>query len=348
MATSDQAAGLGWERDPLLSFAGIATYMRAPVADFDALTPGLVAVVGAPLDTTTAWRQGARYAPRALREASLHVVYWLDSAYESELIDLESGTILRRPVASMVVDLGDLNIYPNQVAKTAASFRQGTRAIVERGAFPLILGGDHFISLPCCQGVADVLAARGARLGFLQFGCELGLAGEDPVWGQDWAGSALRRLTELGVVAPRNLAWVGPSGLVPRAEWDWVQRNGATLATAEDVRREGAAEATRRALEAAASGCDAVYVSLGLDVLDSAHAPGLGATVVGGLTPTQLGQAMAVVARDERVAALDIVEVAPNLDRSGRTARLATNLIFDFLAPRALGRAPEDGRADAG
>jgi arginase family enzyme len=328
------------DRDPLLSFAGIATFMRAPTVDFDALEPGDIAVVGAPFDTTTAWRQGARHAPRAIREASLHVVYWLESAYESELVDLETGTTLRRATTGRVVDLGDLNVYPNQVAKTAESFLQGTREIVERGASPLILGGDHFVSLPCCRGVADVVAQRGGRVAFVTIGCELGVAGQDPVWGTDWAGSVVRRLVESGAVDPRNVAWVGPSGLAPRAEWEWIQASGGVLVTAEEIHRQGATETTRQALEAASRACDAIYVSLGLDVLDSAHAPGIGPAVIGGLTPTELGQCVAVLAREPRVVALDVVEVAPYLDRSGRTARLASNLIFDFLAPRALGAAP--------
>lgn len=343
--TMPEPATLSWERDPLLSFAGIATYMRAPVVDFDTLTPGTVAVAGAPLDTTTAWRQGARFGPRALREASLHVVYWLESAYESELIDLETDTTLSRAVleAGRVVDVGDLNVYPNQVARTAESFQQGTREIFERGAFPLILGGDHFVSLPCCRGVAEVVAQRSGRLAFVHFGCELGLAGEDPVWGNDWSGSAVRRLVESGSVAPRNVAWIGPSGLVPRSEYEWAKHNGGALLTAEDVHQQGGADATRRALELATADCDAVYVSLGLDVLDSAHAPGIGPAVIGGLTPTELGHAVGVLARESRIVALDVVEVAPNLDCGGRTARLASNLIFDFLAPRALGS--RDGSA---
>src|SRR2546428_4392856 len=210
-----------------------------------------VAIVGAPFDPPSAGRQGARHAPRAIREASLHVVYWLDSAYESELVDLESGTTLQRTTTGTVVDLGDLNVYPNQVDRSAESFQHGTREIVERGAFPLVLGGDHFVSLPCCRGVADVVSQRGGRLAFITFGCELGLAGEDSVWGTDWSGSVVRRLVETGAVDPRNIAWVGPSGLVPRAEWEWIQHSGATLLTAEDVHRQGGMDATRQALAAA-------------------------------------------------------------------------------------------------
>lgn len=328
------------ERDPLLSYAGIATFMRAPTAEFEEVESGDIAVVGAPFDTTTAWRQGARYAPRAIRESSLHVIYWLEAAYESELVDLETGTTIRRERAGRVVDLGDLNIYPNQVAKTAESFQLGIREIVERNAFPLILGGDHFVSLPCCRGVADVVRQRGGRLAFVHIGCELGLAGDDPVWGTDWSGSVVRRLVETGAVEPRNVVFVGPSGLVPRSEFDWLKQHGAVLASADGIHHQGATDATRQALEAAATGCDAIYVSLGMDALDSAHAPGIGPAVIGGLTPTELGQAVAVLAREARVIALDVVEVAPHLDRTGRTARLASNLIFDFLAPRALGVAP--------
>jgi arginase family enzyme len=331
------------DRDPLLSFAGIATYMRVPTVEFDALGAGDIAVVGAPFDTTTAWRQGARHAPRAIREASLHVVYWLESAYESELVDLETGTTLRGATRDRVVDLGDLNVYPNQVARSAESFLIGTREILERGAFPLILGGDHFISLPCCRGVAEVVAQRGGRLAFVHIGSELGAAGDDPVWGTDWAGSVVRRLVETTAVDPRNIAWIGPSGLAPRAEWEWTQNSGGVLATAEDIHRQGATGMTRQAVEAAGRDCDAIYVSLGLDVLDSSQAPGIGPAVIGGLTPTELGQCVAVLAREPRIVALDVVEVAPYLDPSGRTARLASNLIFDFLAPRALGAAPTPG-----
>src|SRR5581483_6419253 len=233
-------------------------------ADFDELHAGSVAIVGAPLDTTTVWVQGARHGPRAIREGSLHVRYWLDAAPEGELIDLETGATIRSNASGDLVDLGDLNVYPNQVARTAESFRAGVREIVERGALPVILGGDHYLSLPCCRGAKEGLEARGQRsIGYLQFGCELGLGGSDPTWGTDYSGAQVRRLMDLDVVAAENVAWVGPSGLVPRSEYAWARARDGALFTAEDVRRLGAADATRRALERAAHGCDGVYVSVG-------------------------------------------------------------------------------------
>lgn len=333
---------------PQISFAGVPTFMRAPAADFVDLQGHEIAVVGAPHDATTLWKRGARDGPRAIREQSLHLLYLLQSSYDEDFVDLESGGVFRSPATGTILDLGDLNVYPENIQKTAESFRQGVREIAERRAFPLILGGDHYVSLPCCQGYADAVRAhKGGNVGYVQIGCELGLGTENPTWGSDYSGSQVRRLLDLGIVEPRNVALIGPSGLVPLDDYEWAKRSGLTLFTAEDVRREGVGELTQRAVATAADGCESVYVSIGLDALDSSQSPGVGSTVIGGLHPTDLGRAAEELAQSPCIGALDVVEVAPDLDRTGRTARLAAYFLGTFLSTASRLQEPRHARLGA-
>jgi agmatinase len=323
-----------YERDLLPSFAGVNTFARAPQATVETLAPGAVAVAGVTHDGTSSSRQGVRQGPKGIREASVDLVYDLHASTRQALIHVGTGRVLRRLAEPRLFDLGDWPVHPMDLARTLDTCRRSAAAIVRRGAFPVVLGGDHYVTLPLVQGVAE---AAGGRVGLIQLSTQLDLADRDTVWGREWHGATIRRLVESGAVDPRNVAFVGTQGYVTYPEWEFARARGMTVITADDARAAGPRAVVERALAAAAAGCDGVYVSLDADVVDSGYASGTGDVLVGGLTPAEVLALMREMSMARAIVGLDVVEVAPGLDQRGRSERLAAEAIVELVAPRAFG-----------
>jgi agmatinase len=322
-----------YERDLLPSFAGVNTFARMPEATLEALRAGLVAVAGVAHDGTSSSRQGVRQGPKGIREASVDFTYDLYASTSKALIHVETGRILRLPAESKLVDLGDLPVYPMDLVRTLDACRQAAAAIVGRGAFPVILGGDHYITFPLVQGV---VSAAGGRVGLIQLSTQLDLADRDAVWGREWHGATIRRLVESGAIEPRNVAFIGTHGYVTYPEWEFARALAMTVITADEARAAGSRATAERALAAAGAGCDAVYLSLDIDVVDSGYASGTGDVLVGGLTPAEVLALMRELSQASQIAAMDVVEVAPGLDQRGRSERLAAEAIIELIGPRAF------------
>ncbi|HEV8308962.1 MAG TPA: arginase family protein [Methylomirabilota bacterium] len=323
-----------YTRDLLPSFAGVNTFARMPEGTFEALRAGMVAVAGVAHDGTSSSRQGVRQGPKGIREASVDFTYDLYASTSKAVIHVGTGRILRLPAGAQLVDVGDLPVYPMDLARTLDTCRRAAAAIVRRGAFPVVLGGDHFITVPLVQGVVEAI---GKRVGLIQLSTQLDLGERDAVWGPDWHGATIRRLVEGGSVDPRNVAFVGTQGYVTYPEWEFARAQGMTVITADDARAAGARGTIERALAAAGAGCEAVYLSLDIDVVDSGYASGTGDVLVGGLTPAEVLALMRELSHAGHIAALDVVEVAPGLDQRGRSERLAAEAIVELIAPRVFG-----------
>ncbi len=325
-------------------FAGISGFLRAPLADFDDLGAGAVAILGAPHDSTCSSRQGARFGPLGIRQASQYLGD-LFARGQGELVDLATGQVFHRPGSGMLLDLGDLNMHPNDVERTTDSVRGGVAEVVSRGALPVTLGGDHYISYPAFLGFSDGFcgADRSKRIGFIQLDSHFDLGDINLVWGRYWHGSNARRISEVDVVDPRNMAWIGVNGNTRAEQYEYAKRLGLNFFTDQDIRRLGIVEVARQAIDVASRGTDAIYVSLDIDVVDSLWAPGTGAVVWGGIAPEELLQAMQLLG-EANVRALDLVEVAPNLDPTEATSRLAALAVLRLVAPR-LFHAPSAGGA---
>src|SRR5262245_52367440 len=303
-----------YERDLLPSFAGVNTFARVPEAALETLGAGSIAVAGVAHDGTSSSRQGVRQGPRGIREASVDFTYDLYASTRKALFHVGTGRILRLPAEGALVDLGDLPVYPMDLAQTLDQCRRTAAEIVGRGAFPVVLGGDHYITFPLVQGV---VAGTGGRVGLVQLSTQLDLADRDAVWGREWHGATIRRLVESGAVDPRNVAFVGTQGYVTYPEWEFARAQAMTVITADEVRAAGPRAAAQRAVAAAGAGCDAVYLSLDIDVVDSGYASGTGDVLVGGLTPAEVLALMRELSQAGQIAALDVVEVAPGLDQRG-------------------------------
>jgi agmatinase len=325
---------LGAPTRPQAYHAGIPTFMRRPMADLASLRPGTTAVFGIPYDYTSGSRPGARWGPRGIRQSSAYFDYFLRSSPDATYVDLETGREVRFPEELSVVDLGDVEIFPTDLARTSAAIAAFTRAVTASGA-PLILGGDHYISFPCMEGFLAAIAETrpGARVGYVHLDNHLDMFDANPVWGPVYHGSTVRRVSELPGVDPANMLLVGQTGLAGRETWDYLRSREMTLLTLGELRRRGTAPALDEALADLCRRVDLLYVSIDIDVVACAYAPGTGGVVLDGLEARQLFEAVSVFARYP-VAALDLVEVAPNYDPAETTIRLAAQALFQFLVER--------------
>jgi len=298
-------------------FAGIASFMRRPVTR--AARPGDVAIVGVPFDSGTSYRSGARFGPRAIREASL-LLWGYNNALQVKPLD-----------HVRLVDSGDVDIVPPSIEATYAHIQAEASALLQAGATVIALGGDHSISLP-------LLRAHHARHGPLSL---IHIDAHPDTWpseyeGQPYShGTPFRRAIEEGLLLPGGYIQVGLRGPTTAAD-DLAEasRLGARLVTFREAIEAGiptVIETVRRTVR------PPIYLSLDIDAADPAFAPGTGTPEVGGFTSDQLLSLVRGLVGLE-IVGFDLVEVAPPYDPSGITAILAANLVFEMLSLLALRR----------
>jgi len=318
------------------SFSGIETFWRAPFVLPHEVPNGYMAVLGVPHEMTLSTRSGARHGPKAIRGHSAHFISQTRATVVKEYVDVANGKRVRIPDEIKLVDAGDVLLYPNDLGRTAKSITSTIETIVSRGAFPVSLGGDHYISFPIVRGFCDGIRATKemTRFGYIQIDAHLDAAKENLVWGRHYHGSNACLISELPGVSKKNMAWIGINGVTWADEWEFARSDGACMITRQDVAKIGIANAARRALEVAASGTDAVYLSIDLDVVDVSLSPGVGSVNFGGITPIELLDAIGVLADANIIRGIDVVELCPPLDPSGVTGRLAAAALMTFLEPR--------------
>ena len=317
---------------PLPVFAGIPTYLRANFVEPGRVEPGSVAVAGVTWDHTTAGTIGARFGPKAIREGSIFVGNQLQTARDlaTELVEVSTLDVLRVSAGSRIVDCGDFRVYPSDTTRTIAALEEQAMLLAQRGAMPVFLGGDRFVAYPLWRGVAT---ASGEPIGFLQIAADLCLADEDELWGRFWRGATNRRILESRDPAPAAVAWLGTSGWVPATDWDFARSRNLTVVTARQIRAEGMAAAVQRALEAAMGRAARCYVSIDMGAVDGVFAPGTDGPRLGGLSNVELLEIMDVLA-NAPLAAVDLVNVVPNVELPITTQRLAAVALLRLLARR--------------
>lgn len=318
----------------MLSHAGISTFLRAPLRLVDDLQPGTIAIFGAPTDWTLGTRPGARYGPNAIRDTSRHLAWYLETSSTGTMRDMRSGrTIAFDAGAGSVADLGDVPIFPLDVEQTTASIRNAISGVLERNAFPIMLGGDHFVTYPAVLGYLDHVQAAGRRAGFIQLDAHFDLVDRNPIFGPYYHGSLTRRIAELEQMRTSNMVWVGINGYARVEQLDYVEAIGGTVYTRTDVRRRGIEQVIDEALGKALEGCDELYVTIDIDVLDGGLVSGAGSINIDGLTPGELLDAVDRIA-DAPVGGLDLVEVSPLHDTTEYTARVAASALTNFICRR--------------
>jgi agmatinase len=329
MADLDRSTGAF--ASPVSCFFGVDA---ATAAD---LRPGQLAFVGIPSDATHTSRIGTRFGPRALRHETSLLMDELRHDAADGLIDLATGADCMPAAADAMVDCGDAEIHPLEVERTIKSIAAMTRAAVEAGALPVSIGGDHFNSYPACLGVSQALSVKEpeARFGYIQIDGHLDFCDQLAAWGRFNHATNARRCSELPNIRRENMVWIGIAGWVDGNDVAEIEGFGGLIFSAEDVHRIGAREVARQAVAHALHNCDRLYLTIDVDALDSGFLPGTGSIVHSEITCRQYLDLLAVFA-EAPLCGIDMVEVSPPLDPSGRSEAIAAHLLFEVLRPRLV------------
>lgn len=313
------------------------TLFDAPVADEHQDLENCIGVVGMPSDWTHSSRIGARFGPEALRRATTRIMNEYVPATAEVFHDTLHGGSWRRNLDQWIVDLGDAEIDPGSVEGTTASIAKMTEHVRGRGGIPLALGGDHYNSYPACLGYSRALSKinPNRRFGYIQIDGHLDFSDRLGAWGHFNHATNGRRISELPNVVRENMVWIGITGWVSGEELNLIEEMGGTVYSSGDVHRLGAKKVAELAVEQATRGCDSLYLSMDIDAMDAGYLPGTGSIVHSGITPKQYCDILDVIAK-QPIDGMDIAEVAPTLDPSGRTEAISAHLLYSVVRERML------------
>jgi agmatinase len=300
-------------------YVGPDTFARLPRLE-DVHEAG-VAIVGVPFDSGVSYRPGARFGPAAIRAASK-----LLRPYHPAL-EVQPWSLRQ------VADAGDLAANPFDLLEAIEQIESGARATLEHATALLTLGGDHTIALPLLRVARE---AHGP-IALVHFDAHLDTW--DTYFGAAYThGTPFRRAFEEGLLAEGRNAHVGIRGsLYGTGDLDDDAGFGFDIVSTVDVARDGVDAAVARIRRRV--GDSPVYVSIDIDVLDPAHAPGTGTPEPGGLTTRELMLILRGMA-GLPIVGVDVVEVAPAYDHAELTALAAANLAYECLALLALAAEP--------
>jgi len=310
---------------------GQIPFFRLPMAPVAGGVPqGVGAVIlGVPYDGGTTYRPGARLAPFEVRRVSA-LVQGYHPLHRLAVFD-----------RIRVVDGGNVAFPPFDAAAVRGRVEGAVAAVVESGAVPFLVGGDHSVALPGLRAVAH----RHGPLAVVHVDAHLDTSGPE-VWGERYHhGTPLRHALEEGLIAQGQLHQIGirgPWGDAREAELGAM--HGARVHTAEDVADRGVASIAAEIRHEVRG--RPVYLSFDVDAVDPAFAPGTGTPVPGGLTSREALQLVRELA-GIRLVGMDVVEVCPPLDHADVTSHLAAHVLFEGVALPALTVPAAVGDADA-
>ena len=302
------------------SFSARSTFAGVPRRDLETIGNAQVVILGAPFDWGTTNRPGARFGPKAIREAD-----YLDP--NGRRPHLDTGI---DPLEVLgVVDIGDVHVVPGYVEESIDRIRAVVTAVARSGSVPIVLGGDHTITFPDAGGVADVHGHGEIALIHFDAHADTGESHYGMLHGH---GTPMRRLIESGAVPGHRFVQIGLRGYWPDpAVVEWMQAEGMRSFFMGEIVDRGLDAVVHDAVEHAADGASGVFVSVDVDVVDPGAAPGTGTPEPGGITARELLDTVRRLGRELPVLGADVVEVAPAYDSADITALLANRVVLELL-----------------
>jgi agmatinase len=272
------------------------------------------AVYGIPFDATNISRTGANYGPRGMRDVSCQFL-----TYNATLDFDVSGSL-------SPVDCGDCDVIPGDPARTFERAQADLERILDAGALPVTLGGEHSVTIPAVRAVRS----RFDHPGLILVDTHLDTAPD--VGGEPLSHCCpITRAVDAGF-DPAHIALVAISGWMnPRTELEYCRERGITVIWLEEIWERGVQWAIERTLEVVGRAADGAYLSFDIDSLDAAFAPGTCCPTPGGLTSREAIELIRGVSAPGLLG-VDVVEVAPSLDATPATALMGGRIALEAMA----------------
>jgi agmatinase len=305
-------------------FGPDVTFLGVPAADLDdpaSYADADVVVLGAPFDSGTSHRPGTRFGPMAIRTTD-YLPH--DGSRPHLALRVDALQDVR------VVDAGDVEMPPGEIERAHAALEEAVHRVATSGAIPLVLGGDHSVTRPDATGVAR---HRGfGRVSMIHFDAHADTG--DIEFGSLYGhGQPMRRLIESGALRGDRFLQMGLRGYWPGPETlAWMAEQRMRSFEMTEIGTRGLSACLDEAFEIAMDDCDAVFLSVDIDVCDPGHAPGTGTPEPGGLSSRELLDAVRRICRELPVAGIDVVEVSPPYDHAEITAFLANRVCLEALS----------------
>ncbi|MFC5357620.1 agmatinase family protein [Azospirillum himalayense] len=286
------------------------------------------AIVGVPYDGASVVRSGSRHGPDAVRQGLMYF-----TTYSSR--DRRAMTGFR------AADIGDVPVVLTDMEGTFRRISDTVRTLVSRGIVPVMIGGDHSIAFPNMRGVIEAMGP-GKKLGVIHFDAHHDL--RKAHLGAESSGVPFRKTLEMPdtLLEGPNLVQIGMAEFTNSPQLDdYAQEMGVTVISALEVRERGIRLVVEDALRIAGDGTDAIYLSVDIDVIDLAQAPGTAAPNPFGLPASDLQYALRRIGASGRLVGADLVEISPPFDPRNITGSTGASLILSLLYGLATARSSQ-------
>jgi agmatinase len=298
-----------------LPFVGHCTFAKQRAVTNWAEIDADIAVLGAPYDMGTQYRAGARFGPRAIREASTLFSFGHEGAY-----DFEDDVVYLPKDSVTLVDVGDADIIHTDTIQSHDNIEIAVRAILKANALPVVLGGDHAVHIPCIKAFNDQepvhLVHIDAHLDFVddRHGVRYG------------HGNPIRRASEMAHVVGITQLGIRNVSSSNRADYEAARKAGSDILSVRQIRELG----TQKVIERVPANAR-YYVTIDIDAFDPSIAPGTGTPSHGGFLYYEVLEFLEGLTKRGDIVGIDLCEVAPDYDLSGTTAFLAAQLLLNVL-----------------
>tara|TARA_B100001250_G_scaffold182367_1_gene156930 strand:- start:271 stop:1173 length:903 start_codon:yes stop_codon:yes gene_type:complete len=293
---------------------GIPTFgKRQYISDWDNLCAD-IAIIGAPFDSGTQFRPGARFGPRSVREASTLFSFGHAGAYDHEDDKVYLGSDVK------IVDMGDADIVHTDTGKSHANIEFAVKCALKAEVLPVIIGGDHSINIPCINAYDGEepfhILQIDAHLDFVdeRHGVRFG------------HGNPMRRAAEKNYVSGLTQLGIRNVSSTAKEGYEQARLMGSDIISVRQARQMGMVNVVNRIPKD-----ERLYISIDIDAFCPSIAPGTGTPSHGGFLYYEVLEILKNISDRNQIVGVDLVEVAPDYDPSGSTATLAAQVLLNLL-----------------